>query len=107
MDESTRDLHASYDKLLDKRLPLRDDMQIAKVDKLRSIAKQLAHGIIDVVPAGAEKDKALGALRDALLWAEIGCEVNQIEGLPRITAARIDERTAQQMRDKGSKLPGE
>lgn len=107
MDESTRELHTRYDKLLDKRFPLRDDMVISKVEKLRTIAKQLAHGTIDVVPEGAEKDKALAAIREALLWIEIGCEVNQIEGLPKITAARIDEATARQMRDKGSKLPGE
>lgn len=107
MDDSTRTLHAATDKLFDKRPVLRDDMQIARLEKLRVLAKQLAHGTIDVVPDGREKDRALELLADLWLCIEAGCEAHQVEGLPRITAARVDEAMARQMRDKGTTLPGE
>lgn len=107
MDENLREQHASIDKALDKRLPLRDEMKAPKVDKLRSLIKQVGHGVVDVVPEGVEKEQALVALRQVLMWVEAGTELHQESGIPRITAARIDEATAVAMRDKGSKLPGE
>lgn len=107
MDESLREQHADIDKALDARPPLRDEMKKVKFDKLRALIKQVGHGVVDVVPDGVEKDQALIALRQALLWVEAGVEIHQEAGIPRITAARIDEATAVAMRDRGGKLPGE
>lgn len=107
MDENLREQHSHVDTTFDKRPALRDEMKIPKVDKLRALLKQAGHGIVDVVPDGTEKNQAIIALRQALFWIEAGTEIHQEKGIPRITAARIDEATAVSMRDKGSKLPGE
>lgn len=107
MDENLREQHAYIDKALDKRTPLKDEMKAPKVDKLRALIKQVGHGVVDVVPEGVEKEQALTALRQVLMWVEAGTELHQPTGMPRITAARIDEATAVQMRDRASKLPGE
>lgn len=107
MDESVRSQHAGVDRVLSKREPFKDQMVEPRLDKLRTLVKQVGHGVVDVVPDGSEKDQAILALRQVLLWIDAGMELNQAPGMPRVTAARVDEATAVQMRDKGLKLPGE
>lgn len=96
-------VHQEVERLLTHH-EIKDPMVSAKLDKLRAVVKNFAHGVIDVVPEGAERDQALLAVREAWAWAEAGVRLHQpVGGIPRISAARIDEATAVAMRD--GKIP--
>lgn len=105
-EQQIKELHVATDKLF-KAAPIADTMLLAKIEKARSQARTLAHTLIDVVPAGPERDAALLQLRQVVALAIMGCEAHPVVGPPRITAARIDEATAVAMRDGSLKLPGE
>lgn len=107
MDETLRSQHEDVDRVLGERTAVKDSLQVTKIDKLRTMVKQVGHGLVDVIPEGVERDQAVLSLRQVLLWLEAGTELNQPDGIPRISAARIDEATAVRMRDGSTKLPGE
>lgn len=99
MDDATKALHQEVDSLLSP-VEIQDPMLQARLDKLRSVAKNFAHGIVDIVPEGVERDMALIAVRQAMHLAEVGTAVRQSKGIPKITAARVSEADAVALRDR-------
>lgn len=98
MPNATKEAHQALESLLTPN-PVKDKATLARLDKLRAAGKVLGHAILDVVPEGAEQDRALLAVREAILFAVAGAEAHQPVKDPRVSAARIDEPTAVAMRD--------
>jgi hypothetical protein len=98
MDEATKAAHKFADSALSEHT-IEDPTLRTKLEKLRQAAKVFSHGIIDTVPAGPERDRILLRIRESFLLAVDCAEMNQPAPDPRIRPARIDEATAQAMRD--------
>lgn len=98
MDPAVKAAHQRVDDTLAQH-PIENPTLRTRVEKLRSAAKVFSHGIVDLVPEGPERDRALMGVREALLIAIDGIELHQPKADPRIRPSVIDEATARAYRD--------
>lgn len=52
--------------------PPRDDRQVAAYQEIRNSGRRLAENVVKHCPPGHERNKALDAIREAVMWANAG-----------------------------------